>query len=155
MTQSIQKDALLAQFAELAYKSRDYLRNPANLPAGWAFVTDKVDGPFAAFAFRNSATGEVIVSYRGTDGLSDIPADARIATASWNSQFRQGMHFVTQLRGTGEIPTDPTKVLGLLGTAVLDSSGAKPLNWPLACHRASNSMSKSIAGETEFGAMPR
>lgn len=38
MTTSIQKDALLAQFSVLAYESKDYLNNPANLPSGWKLV---------------------------------------------------------------------------------------------------------------------
>lgn len=75
MTTSTQKDALLSQFSVLAYKEQVYLENPANLPEGRKFVTGNVEPPFATFAFRNDMTGEVIVAYRGTDGLSDLAAD--------------------------------------------------------------------------------
>ena len=75
MTISLQKDALLAQFSVLAYKDREFLSNPNNLPAGWTVKTDSIAPPFAAFAFKNDSTGEVVIAYRGTDGIKDGVAD--------------------------------------------------------------------------------
>lgn len=48
MTTSLQKDALLSQFSVLAYKDRDFLNDPGNLPSGWALKVDSVSSPFAA-----------------------------------------------------------------------------------------------------------
>src|SRR5574338_185909 len=98
MTTSVQKDALLSQFAALAYRDKDYLDNQSNLPPGWKLVDSEVNGPFAGFAFQNEATGEVIVAYRGTDGLDDGGADAGIALGNWNTQFKQGIDFLKRVR---------------------------------------------------------
>ena len=84
------------------------------MPFGWRLADSEVKHPFAAFAFRNDATGEVIVAYRGTDGLKDASADVAIFTGSWNAQFQQGMDFVTRLHANrAAFPGgyDPTKVL--------------------------------------------
>lgn len=96
MTMSIQKDALLSQFSVLAYKDEAFLNNSANLPSGWKLVDSEIKPPFAAFAFQNESTGEVFVAYRGTDGLGDASADARIFAGKWDSQFQQGMDFLAR-----------------------------------------------------------
>lgn len=114
MTTSIQKDALLSQLSVLAYESKAYLNNSANLPAGWTLVADKVEPPFAAFAFRNDTTGEVVVAYRGTDGLSDLSADTGILSGKWDAQFQQGMDFLAGLRNNRDVfpgGYDPSKLL--------------------------------------------
>ncbi|MFZ5510307.1 MAG: hypothetical protein ACOZCP_09645, partial [Pseudomonadota bacterium] len=114
MTTSIQKDALLSQFATLAYKEEAYLNNPTNLPSGWQLVDFEVNGPFAAFAFKNETTGEVIVAYRGTDGLSDLAADTGILTGKWDPQFQQGMDFLGRVRSNTDLfprGYDPSKLL--------------------------------------------
>lgn len=114
MTTSIQKDALLSQFSVLAYESKESLNNPANLPSGWVLVADEVASPFAAFAFRNETTGEVVVAYRGTDGLSDLAADTGILIGGWDTQFQRGMDFLARLRSnTNVFPDgyDPSKLL--------------------------------------------
>ena len=38
---------------------------------------DSQTPPFAAFAFKNDATGQVIIAYRGTDGLKDKATTVR------------------------------------------------------------------------------
>ena len=48
--------------------------NPINVlpePAGWEKLTNPlpVTNGFAYGVFRNSGTGEIVISYRGTDGL--------------------------------------------------------------------------------------
>lgn len=114
MTTSIQKDALLSQFSVLAYNDKTFLENSANLPSGWKFVAGEINGPFAAFAFKNEASGEVIVAYRGTDGLNDFAADSKILAGGWDTQFQQGMDFLAQLRSnTRAFPEgyDPSKLL--------------------------------------------
>ncbi|MBL0167192.1 MAG: hypothetical protein IPP85_08570 [Propionivibrio sp.] len=98
MTISIQKDAMLSQFAVLAYKDKTYLNNTANLPPGWKLVDHEVTGPFAAFAFKNESTGEVFVAYRGTDGLGDGSADANILAGNWDPQLQQGMDFLGRIK---------------------------------------------------------
>ena len=93
MTTSIQTDALLAKFATLAYKDKSFLEISANLPQGWQLDQAKVEPPFAAFSFVNTTTNQVIISYRGTDGVSDAGADWAITTGTWHTQFAQGMQF--------------------------------------------------------------
>ena len=83
MTISTEKDALLSQFSVLAYRDRSFLDNPANLPAGWTVKDDSVSPPFAAFAFQNNTTGEVVIAYRGTDGLPDGRTDVGCSPVSY------------------------------------------------------------------------
>lgn len=115
MTTSIQKDALLSQFSVLAYKDENFLKNSANLPVGWTLaLADDKTPPFAAFAFKNDTTGEVVIAYRGTDGLKDGSADAAILAGRWDTQFQQGMDFVAKVQGDRTIfppGTDPSKLL--------------------------------------------
>ena len=115
MTTSTQKDALLSQFSVLAYKAEAFLRNSANLPSGWVLAKADVEAPpFAAFAFKNGTTGEVVIAYRGTDGLSDGLADLAIASGSWHLQFQQGMDFVGKVQADRTIfpqGTDPSTLL--------------------------------------------
>ena len=115
MTTAIQRDALLSKFSVLAYKSEDFLKNSANLPAGWSLAkANETSPPFAAFAFKNDATGEVVVAYRGTDGLTDGAADAAILAGRWDRQFQQGMDFAAKVQNDPVIfpeGTDPSKVL--------------------------------------------
>ncbi len=96
MTTSIQTDALLSQLATLAYKDRDFLNNPANLPAGWTFVRLEAEGAFAAAIFRDTS-GQIAIAFRGTNGLSDVLADGSILAGGWNSQFQQGMDLVKKV----------------------------------------------------------
>ncbi|WP_296443458.1 hypothetical protein, partial [Rhodoferax sp. UBA5149] len=115
MTTSIQKDALLSQFSVLAYKDKAFLSDMTNLPAGWKLaLSDEESPPFTAFAFKNATTGEVVVAYRGTDGIKDAAADLAIAAGSWNSQFQQGIDFVAQVQGDRTIfplGTNPNTLL--------------------------------------------
>lgn len=115
MTASIQQDALLSKFAVLAYKDESFLRNSSNLPAGWSLAAaDAKAPPFAAFAFKNNLTGEVIIAFRGTDGFNDAAANAGIASGTWSAQFQQAMDFTKLIREDRTVfPNgfDPSKVL--------------------------------------------
>jgi hypothetical protein len=48
------------------------------VPIGWSILTTSdqvlpnVNNGFSAIALRNEATGEIVVSYRGTDGVRDL-----------------------------------------------------------------------------------
>jgi Ca2+-binding RTX toxin-like protein len=107
VTTSIQKDALLSQFSVLAYKDRAFLSIATNLPSGWELkAADDQSPPFAAFAFKNAVTGEVVIAYRGTDGLTDGAADAAIFAGHWDTQFQQGMDFVAAVKRNPDILPD-------------------------------------------------
>lgn len=69
MTTSLSQDALLANFATLAYQSPTQLDVPGVLPTGWAKVDQEITDAtgFAAYAFRNNTTGEVVIAYRGCE----------------------------------------------------------------------------------------
>ena len=96
MTTSIQTDALLSQLATLAYKDQSFLNNPANIPSGWKFEKLVEECPFAAAIFRDTS-GQIAIAFRGTNGLSDVPADGNILTGGWHSQFQEGMNLVQQV----------------------------------------------------------
>jgi len=88
MTTSLTKDVQLANFSALAYKSDGLVNGHA--PAGWERVGDLVQGPFAAFAYKNLRTGEIVIAYRGTDGIGDAPANVAVAAGHWTTQYDQG-----------------------------------------------------------------
>ena len=115
MTTSIQKDALLSRFSVLAYKNESFLRDSTNLPTGWTLAkADENSPPFAAFAFKNDTTGEVVIAYRGTDGLRDGAANAAILAGRWDPQFQQGMDFTAAVQANRVIfplGTDPSTLL--------------------------------------------
>lgn len=116
MTTSIQKDALLSQFSNLAYKDERYLSIADNLPDGWSLKLAEVSPPFAAFAFKNDLTGEVVIAYRGTDGLTDAGADMAILSGNWNPQFQRGMDFVASVISKPNILLDASDASKLLVT---------------------------------------
>ena len=82
-----QKEYLYAQMANQAYNDRP------KAPAGWqvvpgSTVNDKTTG-FAATAFQNPVTKEIVIAYRGTNDLNDISRTMRfwesLATGIANS----------------------------------------------------------------------
>jgi hypothetical protein len=77
MTTSLTQDVRLANFAALSYKSDGLINEQP--PAGWTLLRGSVDDPFAAFAYQNLATKEIVITYRGTDGINDAPAILAIA----------------------------------------------------------------------------
>ena len=116
MTTSLQKDALLARFSVLAYQERSFLAIASNLPPGWTLKDDRISPPFAAFAFKNESTGEVVVAFRGTDGLKDGAANLAILSGTWDSQFKQGMEFVAAVKNNSDILPDSSNTSQLLVT---------------------------------------
>lgn len=121
MTTSLAKDALLANFATLAYREPEQLEVPGALPDGWVKVKQEVDDAtgFAAYAFRNTTTGEVVIAYRGTDGVNDVTGpDVAILGGNWHPQFNQAMTFAKQVTGDLKIvpeQVDPRTVINVTG----------------------------------------
>jgi len=53
---------------------------------------------FYAVAWQNTITGQVVVAYRGTDGLSDVfGLDAAILAGNWHGQFTQAANFMSEV----------------------------------------------------------
>lgn len=69
-------------------------------PIGWEIIktaSNSLSG-FAATAFRNNDTGEIVVSYRGTDDLKDMTAsDLSLALQKTPEQYRDARAFYTEL----------------------------------------------------------
>lgn len=81
---NLKDQATTSQFAVLAYNANGMPGDGQTMPAGWKRVPDPegsmVSGPFAAYAYRNTISGQVVIAYRGTDSIfrpSDVPADLR------------------------------------------------------------------------------
>lgn len=92
------RDYTLSQMSLAAYDD-----NPKP-PAGWgtAPIDSHVDPKtgFAAYAFQNPTTQEIVIAYRGTDDRRDITGpDAAMANpfASWDKQFTQGLDFAGKI----------------------------------------------------------
>lgn len=69
-------------------------------PIGWEILKtiSNSDSGFAATAFRNNDTGEIVISYRGTDDLTDMTAsDLSLALQKTPEQYRDARAFYTEL----------------------------------------------------------
>ena len=107
------RDYLFAQMA-----SQSYQDNPSPIH-NWAVVDKMIDPStgFAACAYKNPQTNEVIIAYRGTDGLNkDGSADGALArdskamwmtgptaifamtSSDWATQFTQALDFASRVK---------------------------------------------------------
>ena len=90
-----EKEYLYSQMASGSYG------NPPLAIAGWE-VVDQMDDPntgFAACAYKNPETGEVVVAFRGSDELQDFTgANTAIAgIREWHPQFTQSLEFTDRI----------------------------------------------------------
>jgi hypothetical protein len=96
-TPNLARNAQLSTFSNLAYS--DSLPSDFN---GWL----KVDGVapntangFFAVAYINPTTNEVVIAYRGTDGLKGyLNADSTFITGSWHPQFLDAAKFTNDVK---------------------------------------------------------
>ena len=91
-----EREHLLSQMANGAYG------NPPRNISGWTVVdtqTDRASG-FAACAYKNPSTGEIVIAYRGSDERRDFTG-ANVAIANprpdWHEQFTQGLDFAERV----------------------------------------------------------
>lgn len=64
---------------------------------GPPILTSVSDHGFYAAAYRDGATGKIVVAFRGTDGLNDVGADAALAFGGWHPQFDEAINFLRNL----------------------------------------------------------
>ena len=97
MPATINRDAQLSTLANLAYSEK-----PPQTVDDWQMIGAPYSSPstgFFAVAYMNDITKEVVVSYRGTDGLTgDIGADIAFKTGSWNPQFEAAAEFTARVK---------------------------------------------------------
>lgn len=65
-------------------------------PIGWEIIKtiSNLDSGFAATAFRNNDTGEIVISYRGTDDLTDLTgSDLSLALQKTPEQYYEAKDF--------------------------------------------------------------
>ena len=90
-----ERSAHLAQYAEAAYHD--------NVPVFGADPITTYSKPevgFYAAAYRDAATGKIVVAFRGTEPLDvhDVfGADAALATGGWHPQFDEAISFVRKV----------------------------------------------------------
>ncbi|WP_018986542.1 alpha/beta hydrolase family protein [Methylophilus methylotrophus] len=107
---TLQNNSQIAELAVFVY-DKDKLSNQA-APEGWAFIQGMQDGGFAAAAYKNIITGEVVISYRGTDGVTDIIPDYAVKLGQWNDQFTLAAQFANQIRNIPALEGSPIYVTG-------------------------------------------
>jgi hypothetical protein len=102
---NLQDQATVAQFAVLAYNPNGTpdVSQGQVMPTGWQRVPDNlggslIAGSFAGFAYQNTATGQVLIAYRGTNGVGDILPDLGIATGTWSTQFDSAALFASTIK---------------------------------------------------------
>ncbi|MFA7349805.1 MAG: DUF6792 domain-containing protein [Methylotenera sp.] len=94
MASTLKQDALLAEFAALAYNPKG---EPA--PAGWVQIEIEEKGSFAAYAYlNNSEPNEVVIAFRGSDDKGDwVVANKDILAGKWTRQMTQAVEFSAQV----------------------------------------------------------
>lgn len=96
MPTTINRDAQLSTLANISYSD-----TPPQVVGDWHYLSQsaKSSTGFFAVAYVNNITKEVVVSYRGTDGLKgDISADIAFQTGSWNPQFDEAAKFTAEIK---------------------------------------------------------
>jgi hypothetical protein len=71
------------------------------VPIGWTLLktSPPSDTGFAAMAVRNDATGEIVIAYRGTDGLKDLTdSDLQLALQKVPDQYAAADAFYTDIK---------------------------------------------------------
>lgn len=98
MAINLQTAVRIANFAELAYNENGLLPN-GQAPDGWKMVAESPPGAFAAFAYKNNSTGQIVIAYRGTNlGIGDwVTANIPILAGGWSSQFDQAANFAASV----------------------------------------------------------
>lgn len=85
-----ERSAYLAQYADVAY-----FDNAPIFGSDPIYTVSKPENGFYAAAYRDSATGKIVVAFRGTDGATDVfGADVALATGSWHPQFDEAINFI-------------------------------------------------------------
>lgn len=102
-TTTLNRDAQLSTLANAAY-----LDKPPTTIGDWSLV--KVSNPtgnsssgFFGVAYVNNTTKQVVVSFRGTDGKSDLSADTTFVFGSWSQQFTEAAQFTNAVRADTSI----------------------------------------------------
>lgn len=85
------------------------------VPMGWTLLqtSPPSDIGFAAIAVRNEATGEIVIAYRGTDGLKDF-TNSNLQLALQNDvpdQYTEANAFYTACDSETGIGLSPETVL--------------------------------------------
>ncbi|MBM4053643.1 MAG: DUF2974 domain-containing protein [Planctomycetes bacterium] len=122
----------VADMAALSDAVYDIDKKDFKAPAGYELLEDDkikigTDG-FQAAAFRNTTTGQIIISYRGTDDLKDAVADIQlgldIKNSNYDSQIKQSFDFYNSV--TQEFGKDKISLTGhSLGGNLAQIVGAK------------------------------
>ena len=94
------KAVLASTFSRGAYDSK----TPFVPPPGFEPLRVVLENPqspdFAASAYVNPKTGELVVAYRGSDSTTDLSAALQgAANGKWNGQFTDAAAFMKQAQG--------------------------------------------------------
>jgi Cadherin-like domain/Bacterial Ig domain len=94
------KAILAATFSRGAYDSK----TPFVPPAGFELLEVKLANPqspdFAASAYVNPKTGELVVAYRGSDSTADLSTALKgAASGTWSGQFTDAAAYMKQAQG--------------------------------------------------------
>ncbi|MDO9283008.1 MAG: hypothetical protein Q7T88_11575 [Methylotenera sp.] len=94
MTATLKQDAQLADFAALAYN-----KDGKPVPDGWTRLDYSKKDSFAAFAYQNKETHEVVIAYRGSnDGGDWLQANKDIVIlGKWTEQMTQAVTFAAKV----------------------------------------------------------
>ena len=86
--------ATTTEYAQLSASVYD-AGGAGNTSANWIRLENAPPGTggFFAATFQNTATGEIVIAYRGTDGPFDAVTDAQLAVGTPSSQFGQAAQY--------------------------------------------------------------
>lgn len=119
----------IADMAALSDVVYSFDNESFKLPQGYKMEKSITgDNGFQAAAFRNTTTGQIIISYRGTDDLKDVVSDIQlgldIKNSYYDSQIKQSFDFYNSV--TQEFGKDKVSLTGhSLGGNLAQIVGAK------------------------------
>jgi hypothetical protein len=127
-TANLARNAQLSTFSNLAYSDT----SPAKFN-GWEKldVNANTANGFFAVAYINPTTNEVVIAYRGTDGLKGyLNADSTFITGSWHPQFSDAAKFTNDVKQAVmtvfKIQNPTFKITGhFIGSAIAQVMGKK------------------------------
>jgi Ca2+-binding RTX toxin-like protein len=99
-TSTVNRDAQLSTLANAAYLDKP----PQTITTSggtWQYVDQSKasSSGFFGVAYYNAQTGQIAVSYRGTDGINDMTnANTTFATGDWSQQFTEAAKFTADIK---------------------------------------------------------
>jgi len=107
-TMDLQTAAVLGTFDEFSYNPGGMPLPGQQMPTGWERIPyleggEMIEGSFSAYAYKNTTTGQIAITYTGTNGVGDwTGANIPTLAGNWSNQFTQATNFAARIRDANQ-----------------------------------------------------